>query len=155
MCQSRISKGWATSIELVTEGGILPPQRVMIDYDKLPIRCRVCLSWKHKASDCKENQKRPIKGKERPLQNHQIHQQEKGKNIVLDQDGVQQVKSRKNTRRNIFAGELEAGHGKTRNEIADNHLRTFGAAAPTAAHNNTEKIWRNVDTESKKKKICM
>ena len=76
-------------------------------------------------------------------------------NIVLDQDGVQQVKSRKNTRRNIFAGELEAGHGKTRNEIADNHLRTFGAAAPTAAHNNTEKIWRNVDTESKKKKICM
>ena len=33
-----ISKGWATSIELIIEGGILPPQTVLIDYDKLPIR---------------------------------------------------------------------------------------------------------------------
>ena len=58
-----ISKGWATSIELITEGGILPPQTILIDYDKLPIRCRVCLSWKHKASDCKELQKRPTRGR--------------------------------------------------------------------------------------------
>ena len=68
-----INKGWATSIELVTEGGILPPQTVVVDYDKLPIRCRVCLSWKHKASDCKEMQKRPVKGRERPLQSHTIY----------------------------------------------------------------------------------
>ena len=58
-----ISKGWATSIELIIEGGILPPQTILIDYDKLPIRCRVCLSWKHKASDCKELQKRPTRGR--------------------------------------------------------------------------------------------
>ena len=72
-----ISKGWATSIELVTEDGILPPQIVTIDYDRLPIRCRVCLSWKHKASDCNENQKRPIRGKERYNMNHLSHHQEK------------------------------------------------------------------------------
>ena len=45
-----INRGWATSIDLESEIGILPPQRIMIDYDKLPIRCRVCMSWKHKAS---------------------------------------------------------------------------------------------------------
>ena len=49
-----INKGWATSIDLESNIGILPPQRILIDYDKFPIRCRVCMSWKHKASDCKE-----------------------------------------------------------------------------------------------------
>ena len=52
-----ISKGWATSIELVTEGGILPPQIVVIDYDKLPIRCRVCLRWRHNESVWKAREK--------------------------------------------------------------------------------------------------
>lgn len=150
-----ISEGWATSIELVTKGGILPPQMVMIDYDKLPIRCRVWLGWRHKASDCKENQKRPIRRKERPLQNHQIHQQEKGKNIVLDHDGFQQVKSRKNTRKTIFAGELEAGQSKMRKETAGSCLRTFNVAAPAATHNNTEKVWLNVDTESAEKQYTL
>ena len=74
-----ISKGWATSIELVTEGGILPPQNVMIDCNKLPIKCRVCLSWKHKASDCKENKKRPIKGKERLYRTIKYTNKRKGK----------------------------------------------------------------------------
>ena len=52
-----ISKGWVTCIDLECEGGILPPQKIMVDYDKLPIRCRVYLSWKHKASECRETQK--------------------------------------------------------------------------------------------------
>lgn len=40
----KINKGWLTNIELESEGGIVPPQKIMVDYDKLPIRCRVCLS---------------------------------------------------------------------------------------------------------------
>ena len=136
-----ISKGWATSIELVTEGGILPPQTVMIDYDKLPIRCRVCLSWKHKASDCKEVQKRPLKGRERPAYNHTTHQQEKGKNIAVDQDGFQQVKNKKNIRRNIFENDRERGQNSRWRGNGGYQAHTFGAAAPTAAQTNTEKGW--------------
>ena len=74
-----ISKGWATSIDLESKIGILPPQRIMIDYDKLPIRCRVCMSWKHKASDCKEFQNRSARGRGEstfPRQN-QPHKKEK------------------------------------------------------------------------------
>ena len=60
-----ISKGWATCTMLESEEGILPPQIIMVDYEKLPIRCRVCLSWKHKANDCKEFHKRPMRGRGR------------------------------------------------------------------------------------------
>ena len=102
-----INKGWATSIELRTEGGILPPQTISIDYDKLPIRCRVCLSWKHKASECKELQKRPTRGREKLAQPQNIQYQEKGKNVIIDQEGFQQVRRCKNTRRNIFEGNQE------------------------------------------------
>jgi hypothetical protein len=54
-----ISKGWVTSIDLECEGGILAPQKILVDYDKLPIRCRICLSWKHKANECNETHRRP------------------------------------------------------------------------------------------------
>ena len=40
-----ISKGWATRIDLELVRGSLPTQNVLVDYDKLPIRCRACLSW--------------------------------------------------------------------------------------------------------------
>lgn len=50
---SEISKGWATCIVLELEERILPPQIVTVDYDKLPIQCRVCLNWKRKASECR------------------------------------------------------------------------------------------------------
>ena len=91
-----INKGWATSIDLESNIGILPPQRILIDYDKFPIRCRVCMSWKHKASDCKEfqNISARVRGKStfpRPNQ-----PQEKGKNILVDADGFQPVTT-KNT----------------------------------------------------------
>ena len=49
-----ISKGWATCIDLESEEGILPPQKIVVDHDKLPIKCRLCLSWKHEANNCKE-----------------------------------------------------------------------------------------------------
>ena len=52
-----ISKGWVTCIDLECERGVMAPQKIMMDYDKLPIRCRVCLSWKHKTSDCKDAMK--------------------------------------------------------------------------------------------------
>ena len=39
-----ISKGWVTSIDKESEEWILPSQRIMLDYDKLCIRCKVCLS---------------------------------------------------------------------------------------------------------------
>ena len=134
-----ITKGWATSIELVTEGGILPPQIIEIDYDKLPIRCRVCSSWKHKASECKEMQKRPGKGREIPGQNRHIHPQEKGKNIVLDQDGFQQVQHRRNIRRNIFEGNRDRGQYQHWRDNFVSHPHTFGVAAPAATHNNFKK----------------
>ena len=102
-----ISKGWVTSIELESEGGILPPQKILVDYDKLPIKCRVCLSWKHKASDCNKMQRRPMKGKSRPMHNHHMQPQDKGKSVVVDQDSFQHVKSQKNTRRNIFDSNAE------------------------------------------------
>ena len=38
------NKRWANCIDLEYGGGILPPQRITVDYDKLPITCKVCLS---------------------------------------------------------------------------------------------------------------
>lgn len=35
-----ISKGWATSIDLEAKGGVVPSQKILVDYDSLPIRCR-------------------------------------------------------------------------------------------------------------------
>ena len=129
-----ISNGWATNIELETEGGILPPHIVLVDYDKLPIRCRVCLSWTHKASDCQETNRRPTRGKDRPGQIHHMHRQEKGKNIVVDEEGFQQVRSRKNTRRNVFAGALETRQIQTKPEVMPDSELEAGAAATAAAH---------------------
>ena len=48
----KIDKGWVTNILLETEGGILPPQIVVVDYNKLSIRCRTCYIWKHMVKDC-------------------------------------------------------------------------------------------------------
>ena len=53
----RLAKCWVTNIDLESEAGILSLQKIMMDYDKLPIRCRVRLSWKHKASECNEYKK--------------------------------------------------------------------------------------------------
>ena len=76
-----INKGWDTCIDLECEGGVLAPQKIMVDYDKLPIRCRVCLSWKHKASECKEGMKIPqiMKEKGRSVHTHNFQHNEKGK----------------------------------------------------------------------------
>ena len=132
-----ISKGWATSIELITEGEILPPQTVLIDYEKLPIRCRVCLSWKHKASECKENQKRPYRGRGRVAQPHHIQHQERGKNVVVDQEGFQQVRNRKNTRRNIFECNQYVDHDNVWKGTTSNSLNANVAAATAAAHDKS------------------
>lgn len=67
-----ISKGWASCIILESEEGILPPQIGTVDYDKLPIRCRVCLRWKHKASECKIFQKKPMRSKGKPTYTHHV-----------------------------------------------------------------------------------
>lgn len=76
----------------------------MVDYDKLLVRCRICLSWKHKASECKDSMRRPQYRHERDRSTfpHSFQQTEKGKTIATDEDGFQQVQHRKNTRRNIF-----------------------------------------------------
>ena len=97
-----INKGWATSIDLESEDRTLPPHRIMIDYDKLPIVCRVCMSWKHKASDCKEFQYRFARGRGRPTFPRQNQHQGKGKNNMVDEDSFQLVTNRKHTMRNIF-----------------------------------------------------
>lgn len=55
--------------------------------------------------DCKEIRKKPIKRDKRPTrppQPHHIYQQERGKNVVVEHEGFQQVKIRNNTKRKIF-----------------------------------------------------
>ena len=97
-----VTKGWVTSIDLESEDGLLPTQKVFVDYDQLPMRCKACHSWKHKVKDCNELKKRQGWGGRRPLHAPHTLQQEKGKNTMVDEDGFQQVKNRRNTRRNIF-----------------------------------------------------
>ena len=98
----KIKEGWITSIELVSEDSTIPPQRVIIDYDKLPMRCRACQSWQHKVRDCKEFQRKHVKGPQWQPTTYHTNNQEKGKHIAVDEEGFQQVRNRRNTRRNIF-----------------------------------------------------
>ena len=83
----KVNEGWVTSIDLEDEGGISTLQKVSVDYDKLPMRCKVCQRWKHKIKDYKEIQKRHVQGVRRQTHAHLAQQPEKGKNISLDQDG--------------------------------------------------------------------
>lgn len=121
----------------------------MVDYDKLPIRCRVCLRWKHKASDCKMLQKKSMRGKERLVHTHHTKHPEKGKNIEVDQDGFQQVKSRKSIRRNTFEhGNIGVsvldpdGRWMREGKRGDPTIAT-GAATTVAAKNTTDNNMRN------------
>ena len=140
-----ISKGWATCIELVCEGGILPPQKIMIDYDKLPIRCRACLSWKHKASECNIFHKKPGRGKGRSTHFHHTPYQEKTKNVERDEDGFQQVRNRRGIRRNIFDFEKDSPIAKdpdSRNadkELANDPRNDTGAATTVAVQNEDDR----------------
>ena len=43
-----VDKGWVTNIDLKPKDGISPSQSVMVDYDKVLIRCKACHSWKYK-----------------------------------------------------------------------------------------------------------
>ena len=35
-----INKGWATCLEFESKGGILPPHKIVVDYDKPPFKCK-------------------------------------------------------------------------------------------------------------------
>jgi hypothetical protein len=48
-----VSNGWVTTIDLESENGTMPAQKVLVDYDKLPMRCKACHSWKHRVRECK------------------------------------------------------------------------------------------------------
>ena len=104
-----VNEGWVTSITLESEEGMGPTQSVVVDYDRMPIRCRAYQSWKHRVRDCKEIQRRSVPGVRREPHSFQPKQQAKGKHVVLDDEGFQQVRSRKNTRRNIFDKENVLG----------------------------------------------
>lgn len=54
----QICSGWVSGIALESEGGTSLPQLVEVDYDNLPMRCRICLSWKHKAKECEVLEKK-------------------------------------------------------------------------------------------------
>ena len=97
-----VTKGWVTSIDLESEDGTLPTQKVLVDYDKLPMRCKACQSWKHRVKDCNEIQKRHVRGGRRPIRAPYTFQREIGKNIMVDEEGFQQVKNRRSTRKYIF-----------------------------------------------------
>ena len=138
-----ISKGWATCIVLESKEGILPPQTIMVDYEKLPIRCRVCLSWKHKVNECEEFQKKPVKGRGRQGYAQQAPFQDKRKTTNLDRDGFQQVQYKKGIRRNIFGNHHEETH--THNlelETGTDHIqpKANGAAATATAEQDKGKI---------------
>ena len=97
-----VSRGWVTNIDLETEGGVLPVQKVLVDYDKLPMRCKACHSSKHRVRDCKETQKKLFEGRKETNTCISSTSTRKRKNILIDEDGFQQVRNQKNTRRNIF-----------------------------------------------------
>jgi len=137
-----ISKGWATCIVLESEEGILPPQTITVDYDNLPIRCRVCYSWKHKANECKVIQKKPMRHRSRSTYHQPRQHQDLHRNAEIDQDGFQQVKNRRGIRRNIFANGHDEQHTNNwfseRRMDDNNHLHATGAAATAAAEQNKQ-----------------
>ena len=96
-----VTNGWVTSIDLETEDGILPTQKILVDYDRLPMRCKACHSWKHRVRDCNKSQKLFVRGGRRPTQAQPTYQKEKRKSIAVDEDGFQLVNNHKHTRRNI------------------------------------------------------
>ena len=145
-----ISKGWVTSIDLECERGMLASQKIMLDYDKLPIRCRICLSWKHKANECNEMQRKPHRRTDLGRSSHTYHhyQNEKGKNIVVDEEGFQQVRSRKNTRRNIFENRSQLPRSYTADPRPEGAASdTATAAAPAAALNRQARENTDLTTE--------
>ena len=71
----KIDEGWVISIDLEAEGGSAVPQQVLVDYDRLSIRCRACQIWKHRVANCKETQKRQMHGNRRQPQIHITQQQ--------------------------------------------------------------------------------
>ena len=62
-----VTKGWVTSIDLASEDGALPTHKALVDYVKLPMRCKACQSWKHRVRECIEIQKRHVRGGRRPM----------------------------------------------------------------------------------------
>ena len=79
-----VTNGWVTSIDLETDDGILPTLKVLVDYDRLPMRCKVCHNWKHRVRDCNESHKRFVRGGKRPAQAQPTYQKEKmGKTLLL------------------------------------------------------------------------
>lgn len=77
-----VTKRWVTSIDLELEDEALPTQKVLVDYEKLPMRCKACHSWKHRIRDCNEIQKKYVRGGRRPT--HAQHtNKKKGKLLLL------------------------------------------------------------------------
>ena len=104
----KVKEGWITSIALDSEDGSAPIPKVLVYYDKLPIKGRACQSWKHMVRDCKEQHRIPSKGdRKQPYSFRANQQQDKGKQKIVDEDGFQQLQNRKGTRRNIFEKENE------------------------------------------------
>ena len=129
---------------------MLASQKIMVDYDKLPIRCRICLSWKHKANECNEMQRKPHRRTDLGRSSHTYHhyQNEKGKNIVVDEEGFQQVRSRKNTRRNIFENRSQLPRSYTADPRPEGAASdTATAAAPAAALNRQARENTDLTTE--------
>ena len=62
MLISKSKKVGFTDISLNPIDGIVPAQNVMVDYNNMPFRCQVCLSWKHLVKDHKVASRQPHKG---------------------------------------------------------------------------------------------
>lgn len=98
----KINKWWVTNMDLDDGGEGVVPQRTLVYYDKLPIRCKTCQSWKHRIKDIKETQRQPTKMIRRPPPAYHTYKKDKGKNAMVDEEGFQHVRNRRNSRMNIF-----------------------------------------------------
>ena len=135
-----VNEGWVTSITLESEDGTGPAQSVTVDYDRMPIRCRACQSWKHRVRDCEEMQRRSVPGWRREPHSFQPQQQAKGKQVALDDEGFQQVRNRKNIRRNIFEKEnvYRRRHDPDFGEGSQGNQRQAQQIRARAPHNEGE-----------------
>lgn len=98
------------------------------------------------------------KHKERATHTHHAQQQDPRRQIEVDQDGFQKVKSKWGIRQNIFEHNEERvqTNGLNQgNKGADKHAPVTGVAATTATEQNNRRNQINADTEkTQAKQMC-
>lgn len=84
-------------------------------------------------------------GREKLAQPHQIHHQGKRKNVIIDQEGFQQDRRRKNTRRNIFESDQDMGQDNAWRGTTKNHQAHGAATQDDTRKGHQHRGWESVD----------